>query len=666
MAFGGLLSGFNPFGEDELAFDYPEGDPRLLGAAPPQPQPQPRPQAAPVAEAPAAAPAKAPVSEGIGGLINKLGRYVTSPEGMLAIGTTIRAKNNPNAFADQRAIMAGLRASRAEQEKRAEQKIRNEAFKAGIEEDPKTGKTKYNAQKSAAYYLEHGGRGDVSALAKSIKDLHEQTQLFQNAQGIYRAGEEGPVETLQKFAYQEDPTKRTLIPLAEGEAAPAPQAAEGVPPPPAPPNDAGPDVQVAGAPAYLQSVGAREGTGRNPHSSAAGFGQFLGRVDQAGRGTGTWFDVMRGDPQFAADIAGKTDAEILALRGNEGIGNRAIQSYAAMNAPILQQAGVEPTSANLGMAHGYGPGAAVKIAKAPPNTPIEAIIGRHTAQINRVAGKTTGQVQGEFAQRFGAGMPQATLAAPAAATEVAARAPVVRDGYRVQEPEQQWEDLSQEQARSRGWSEGQRNRITGETRGTTLPASQTKPQLPGKMNAAQTKQVNESLYSLGVASGINTRVDATLKQLSTGLLTPSLVNSAGSWIGARTGIATPQQRAFNSFKADLEKLRNDSLRLNKGVQTEGDSERAWKEILEHLNDPEYVRERLNKVAGYNEQAIELQKALVNLNREDAGMSQVDFSKFEARPLSVERGGTNAPPGWKGPASAAGKGEPAGWGIRKLP
>lgn len=154
---------------------------------------------------------------------------------------------------------------------------------------------------------------------------------------------------------------------------------------------------------YVQAVHGREGTGQNPFSSAAGIGQFTGKIEN-GTGKGTWFDVLKGDPQFAQDIAGKTDAQILALRSDASVADRAIMSYGQQNAAILQHDGFASTSANVGLAHGYGPQGAVDILRANaanPNAPIESVIDPATARNNRVAGETVGQVVGAFTARFG-------------------------------------------------------------------------------------------------------------------------------------------------------------------------------------------------------------------------------------------------------------------------
>jgi hypothetical protein len=73
------------------------------------------------------------------------------------------------------------------------------------------------------------------------------------------------------------------------------------------------------------------------------------------------------------------------------------------------------------------------------------------------------------------------------------------------------------------------------------------------------------------------------------------------------GMSTPQSQKYASFTAGLEKLRNDSLRLNKGVQTDGDAQRAWNELMANINDPGVVKARLKEIRDINARGVRLQR-----------------------------------------------------------
>lgn len=145
---------------------------------------------------------------------------------------------------------------------------------------------------------------------------------------------------------------------------------------------------------YLNSVHGREGEARNPHSSADGIGQFT---------EGTWLATLKNDPQFKADIVGKSDAQVLQMRHDPGVANRAILSYAQSNASYLGSKGLPVNSATVGLAHGFGPGGAEGILKAiqtNPNEKVDQVVGPHTAQINHVSGQTVSAVFQGFQSRF--------------------------------------------------------------------------------------------------------------------------------------------------------------------------------------------------------------------------------------------------------------------------
>lgn len=155
-------------------------------------------------------------------------------------------------------------------------------------------------------------------------------------------------------------------------------------------------------------------------------------------------------------------------------------------------------------------------------------------------------------------------------------------------------------------------------------APQAKP-----MPAAALKLQNEELDAIGTASTINSQLDKAVGQIDSGALKlgpmANIVNAGRNM----AGMSDPESRNYASFKATLEKLRNDSLRLNKGVQTEGDAIRAWNEVLSNINDPKLVRQRLSEVSALNKRAVELRKLNVDNIRANYGHEPLDVSQYTA-------------------------------------
>jgi len=203
-------------------------------------------------------------------------------------------------------------------------------------------------------------------------------------------------------------------------------------------------------------------------------------------------------------------------------------------------------------------------------------------------------------------------------------------------PQERWEDLP---------GGGQRNTVTGETKNV--------PKSSGRLSSTVVKMQNDLLTDLGTASQVNTLLDRSIDQIKSGKLNLSLRNNVLSQAANFTGMSTEASRNFASFKASLNKLRNDSLRLNKGVQTEGDAQRAWDELINNINDPNVVLQRLTEIKDINEQAMALRSDLVNQARQDSGFEPIDTTKFQAAPAgSGGRRQQTASPGPRPPKVGA--------------
>lgn len=115
----------------------------------------------------------------------------------------------------------------------------------------------------------------------------------------------------------------------------------------------------------------------------------------------------------------------------------------------------------------------------------------------------------------------------------------------------------------------------------------------------------EAQDAADTADGINGRLSAAENRIASGKLSFGPVsNLTGSGLNM-AGMSTENSRNFASFKTDLEKMRNDSLRLNRGVQTDGDAQRAWNELFQNINDTKLVKQRLAEIKQINARAKNL-------------------------------------------------------------
>jgi hypothetical protein len=104
-----------------------------------------------------------------------------------------------------------------------------------------------------------------------------------------------------------------------------------------------------------------EGPGKDKRSSAVG-----GFIES------TWLDLIREKrPELAA---GKSDADILALRADAGLRNDMTKAYREANTASLKAGGIDPSPGNIYLSHFLGPGAAAAVIKANPNKPVADVL----------------------------------------------------------------------------------------------------------------------------------------------------------------------------------------------------------------------------------------------------------------------------------------------------
>ncbi|MGA7805597.1 hypothetical protein [Bradyrhizobium sp.] len=157
----------------------------------------------------------------------------------------------------------------------------------------------------------------------------------------------------------------------------------------------------------------------NSNSSAAGPGQFI---------DSTWLSVLK---QHRPDIAaGKSDADLLALKTDPVLAPQMTDAYAADNQAVLANNGLPVTPGTTYLAHFAGPGAAVKILQADPGDSAADILGPAATKANPfLRGMTAQGLQAWAAKKMGTAAPQpgpqnnAPQAAPAAPGPIAPPGP---------------------------------------------------------------------------------------------------------------------------------------------------------------------------------------------------------------------------------------------------
>ncbi len=150
------------------------------------------------------------------------------------------------------------------------------------------------------------------------------------------------------------------------------------------------------------------------------------------------------------------------------------------------------------------------------------------------------------------------------------------------------------------------------------------------------KLEDDDIESIGSTKTINGSLDRIDSQIADGTLQlgplANTVSSARNAVGSSDEVSTN----YASFLATLEKLRNDSLRLNKGTQTEGDADRAWNELFTNIKDPKIVQQRIKEIRGYNNSAAALNVDKINNRRRNQGLDDIDVNKVFGNQSQVQQ------------------------------
>jgi hypothetical protein len=156
------------------------------------------------------------------------------------------------------------------------------------------------------------------------------------------------------------------------------------------------------------------------------------------------------------------------------------------------------------------------------------------------------------------------------------------------------------------------------------------PPPPKPLPPTVTKIQNENLQTIGSLGQTNENIDKILADINSGQLKTDLANRSMSGVMNVTGNSTPQSRALATYQSNVKKMVNDSLLLAKGVQTEGDAQRAAAAILAAPFDTAAVAERLAELRQINARSADLHKLSNDQMRAEYGHDPMDYSSFDGR------------------------------------
>jgi hypothetical protein len=138
--------------------------------------------------------------------------------------------------------------------------------------------------------------------------------------------------------------------------------------------------------------------------------------------------------------------------------------------------------------------------------------------------------------------------------------------------------------------------------------------VPGKpLPVGALKLVDDAKQAMAATGESRTLIDRSISKIRRGEVKLGPVRNLIARGRNVAGESSPESRAYADIKQTFEKLRNNYLLLAKGVQTEGDAQRAWNsEIGEDIqNDNELALQQLQKARELIERATQMQNDRVD-------------------------------------------------------
>lgn len=132
-----------------------------------------------------------------------------------------------------------------------------------------------------------------------------------------------------------------------------------------------------------------------------------------------------------------------------------------------------------------------------------------------------------------------------------------------------------------------------------------------RLSAGQQKQVEGYYQEIAGLDNIDAELGRFAGMIESGALNLSPVSNTIGGVRNALGVSDENSRNLAEFRSTLERVRNDSLRLNNGTQTEGDAKRAWDELVANVNDPRLVQQQLRRIQGINARARQFRQQRIN-------------------------------------------------------
>jgi hypothetical protein len=184
-----------------------------------------------------------------------------------------------------------------------------------------------------------------------------------------------------------------------------------------------------------------------------------------------------------------------------------------------------------------------------------------------------------------------------------------------------------------------------------------------KLNSALQKAEDSDIEAIQTAGGTVQDMQPIINNLETGALNLGALSNAYSKSRNFFGKSTPESQAYAELERTIQRVTNESLRLNKGVQTEGDAQRAAKEVVAAFakNDTKLMLASLKQLQEINARAVSNKQALIDRRRMSQGVEPLYGTTEQAppaAPMAPAPAAVPAPAPTAAPAPAAPAAKPA--------
>jgi hypothetical protein len=145
-----------------------------------------------------------------------------------------------------------------------------------------------------------------------------------------------------------------------------------------------------------------------------------------------------------------------------------------------------------------------------------------------------------------------------------------------------------------------------------------------RLNPSLQKEEDNDFGMIDGAKGAANDIQPVIENLKTGTLQLGALRNAYNASRNFFGSSTPESQAFAELERGITRITNESLRLNKGVQTEGDAQRAAKEVIAAFgkNDTALMTKALEDLQRINLRAAENKARMIDRRRTSQGVEPI--------------------------------------------